>query len=61
GAVDDKAIARLAGGLTEAAAGRRLFELAAACRQAGVDPETALRKECDRVMRDVEARVQTRA
>lgn len=59
-AVDAAAVARAADGLTEAAAGRRLFELAAACRQAGIDPEMALRKECDRVMRDVESRVQSR-
>lgn len=61
GSVDGPGIARRAAGLTEAAAGRQLFELAAACRAAGVDPEMALRKECDRVMRDVESRVQSRA
>lgn len=61
GAVDFEAIKRHANGLTEAAAGRQLFELAAACRLAGIDPEMALRKECARVMRDVEARVQSRA
>lgn len=59
-AVDPAAIAGLAAGLTEADAGRRLFELAAACRRAGIDPEMALRKECDRVMRDVEGLVQSR-
>lgn len=41
----------------EDAAGRALFELAAACRKAGIDPEMALRRECDRVMRAVEAKV----
>ncbi len=61
GAMDRPGIARKAAGLTEADAGRQLFELAAACRQAGIDPETALRQECNRVMRDVEARVQSRA
>lgn len=60
GAVDTAAIDRHANGLTESVAGRKLFELAAACRQAGIDPEMALRKECDRVMRDVEIRVQSR-
>ena len=60
GAVDASKITRQADGLTEAEAGRRLFELAAACRQAGIDSEMALRKECDRVMRDVEVRVQSR-
>lgn len=61
GMVDDAAIAREAAGLTEADAGRVLFELAAACRKAGIDPEAALRQECNRVMRDVENRVQSRA
>lgn len=49
-------IARLASELTEETAGRRLFELAAACRLGGLDPEAALRKECDRVMAEVEAK-----
>lgn len=57
GIVDGAAIARRADALTEAEAGRTLYELAAACRRRGVDPETALRRECDRVMRAVEARV----
>ncbi|AOS45910.1 Nucleoside triphosphate pyrophosphohydrolase/pyrophosphatase MazG [Lacunisphaera limnophila] len=48
-------------GLTEAEAGRQLFALAAACRRAGVDPEMALRQECNRVMHDVEIRVLSRA
>ena len=61
GVVDQAQVTQLASGLTEASAGRQLFELAAACRQAGIDPETALRKECDRVMRDVETSVQSRA
>jgi XTP/dITP diphosphohydrolase/tetrapyrrole methylase family protein/MazG family protein len=61
GAIDGGKVAALAAGLTEAAAGRQLFELAAACRQRGLDPEAALRKECDRVMHDVEARIQARA
>ncbi len=57
GAVDRGRIAQLAAGLREETAGRQLYELAAACRQAGIDPEMALRKECDRVMREVEAKV----
>lgn len=59
--VDGARVAALAAGLTEAAAGRQLYELAAACRARGLDPESALRKECDRVMHDVEARHQARA
>lgn len=57
GIVDSAAISVRAAGLDEAAAGRALFELAAACRLAGIDPEMALRRECDRVMRAVEDRV----
>lgn len=57
GIVDEVAVARRAQTLTEAEAGRALFELAAACRRAGIDPETALRRECDRVRQAVEARV----
>jgi XTP/dITP diphosphohydrolase/tetrapyrrole methylase family protein/MazG family protein len=47
---DEAAVATRARGLDEVAAGRALFELAAACRQAGLDPETALRKHCARVI-----------
>ncbi len=61
GVLNGPRIAHMAETLDEAAAGRRLFELAAACRQRGIDPETALRKETDRVMRDVEALVTARA
>jgi XTP/dITP diphosphohydrolase/tetrapyrrole methylase family protein/MazG family protein len=49
----------LGGKLTEAEAGRRLFELAAACRANGIDPESALRLEAARVMREVEAKMTT--
>ncbi len=58
--IDQSQVAQLANGLKEESAGRLLFELTAACRQAGIDPESALRKECDRVMRDVETNVQSR-
>lgn len=57
GVVAEPEIAALADGLDEAAAGRKLFALAAACRRRGVDPELALRRECDRVRRGVEAQV----
>jgi MazG family protein len=57
GSVDEQGISQLADRLTEAEAGRRLFELAAACRKAGIDPEAALRQECNRVMREVETKV----
>jgi MazG family protein len=53
--VDGPRVSQIAAGLTEETAGRLLFELAAACRLRGLDPETALRKETGRVMREVEA------
>ncbi len=58
--IDLPHIETLSRNLTSEAAGQLLFGLAAACRRAGIDPEAALRKECDRVMRDVELRVQAR-
>lgn len=59
GAVNAARIARLANELSAESAGRRLYELAAACRLRGLDPEAVLRRECDRVMREVEARVES--
>lgn len=44
GLVDETRVAGLAAGLDEETAGRELFALVAACRQAGVDPESALRR-----------------
>lgn len=37
-------VAQTTHGLTEAAAGQQLFELIAACRDAGIDPDSALRR-----------------
>ncbi len=56
GLIEEARVAQLAEGLAEAEAGRRLFELAAACRKAGIDPESALRRETARVMQTVEQR-----
>lgn len=47
---DEAAVMQLASGLDEATAGRRLFEIAAACRRAGIDPESALRRHTARVI-----------
>jgi len=58
--VDQPHIETLARNLTADAAGQLLFGLVAACQRAGIDPEAALRHECERVMRDVELRVQAR-
>lgn len=47
--VDRAAVAARADGLTEAVAGQKLFELIAACRDAGIDPDSALRRFVDGV------------
>ncbi len=47
---NETAVTDLAAGLDETTAGRRLFELAAACRHAGLDPESALRRHVARVV-----------
>lgn len=46
--------------LVEDEAGRRLFELAAACREAGIDPESALRRYSNEICRDVEDQIETK-
>jgi hypothetical protein len=43
--------------LDEVELGRRLFELTAAARAKGLDPEGALRLHAGKVMREVEAHV----
>ena len=48
--VDEAAIAAQATGLTEHAAGHKLFELVAACRDAGIDPDSALRRHTSQVV-----------
>ncbi len=57
GVVNQAAVTDVAMGLTEAELGRRLFELCAAARRAGLDAEGALRLEASRVMRAVETKV----
>ena len=57
GAADAANISRLGSGLTEAELGRQLFELAAAARAKGLDPEGALRLHAGGVMRQVERNV----
>ena len=56
GLVDRRRVRRLESGLTPESLGRRLFELAAAARAQGLDPEGALRLETARVMAAVEQR-----
>lgn len=55
GAVDAVRIQTLAAELNDASLGRALFELCAAARERGLDPEGALRHENARVMHAVEA------
>jgi len=57
GVVDTEQIAALGRHLDEDTLGRMLFEITAAARARGLDPEGALRKETDRVARTVEAKV----
>jgi XTP/dITP diphosphohydrolase/tetrapyrrole methylase family protein/MazG family protein len=58
GAVDSARVAGLAATLDDEALGRALFELAAAARAKGLDPEGALRRRATQVMSDVEKHVQ---
>jgi MazG family protein len=58
---DAEAVASLSNGLTEEDAGRRLWEITAACRRAGIDPESALRRESDRIRQEVSCRVSEQA
>ncbi len=55
GAVNLAEIRQLEGELDEATLGRRLFELTAAARAKGLDPEGALRLHATAVMRQIEA------
>jgi XTP/dITP diphosphohydrolase/tetrapyrrole methylase family protein/MazG family protein len=57
GVVDRPAVARRAEGLDAEQLGRQLFELVAAARARGLDPEGSLRRHTDAVMAAVEVRV----
>ena len=57
GIVDTDQVRALGGHLDEAALGRMLFEITAAARAKGLDPEGALRKETDRVIGAIERRI----
>ena len=54
GAVDRRRATNLAKNLTQASLGRHLFELAAAAASRRLDPEEALRRHADKVVRRVE-------
>ena len=55
-AVDLPYIKSLKDGLTEQTAGRMLFEITAACRRAGIDPESAVRRHANHIIEHVNAR-----
>lgn len=55
GIVDTDAVQRQVETMDAESLGQQLFELAAACRRRGLNPEDALRIEADRVMRAVDA------
>jgi XTP/dITP diphosphohydrolase/tetrapyrrole methylase family protein/MazG family protein len=57
GIVDAAQVKALGRQLDEATLGRMLFELTAAAREKGFDPEGALRLHATKVMRDLETRV----
>lgn len=57
GVVDVAQVKALAGQFDETSLGRKLFELAAAARECGLDPEGALRRHTKQVMRGVESGV----
>ncbi len=52
--VDQDAIDSLANELDEEAAGKLLFDLVAACRLKGIDPESAVRRHARRVQEETE-------
>ena len=52
--VDVSAVEAQSKGLTETSAGRQLFALVAACRDAGIDPDSALRRHTAGVVAEAE-------
>jgi XTP/dITP diphosphohydrolase/tetrapyrrole methylase family protein/MazG family protein len=58
GSVDAAQVGALGRQLDAATLGRMLFEITAAARARGLDPEGALRQHAEKVMRDVEASLQ---
>ena len=52
---DDDALSSKAKNLSEADAGKQLFEIAAACRIKGIDPESALRRYTQAIVDELEA------
>ena len=57
GVIDQQAIVEKSTALTEEEAGKQIFDLVAGCREAGIDPEAALRRYVGTVQSDIEAKV----
>lgn len=57
--VDVPTIASLKENLTEDLAGQKLFEIIAACRDAGIDPDSALRRHTAKVVETAETNVRS--
>ena len=57
--VDAPTVAATASDLTESSAGKKLFELVAACRDAGIDPDSALRRHTAQVVQTAEQNAKT--
>ena len=54
--VNEQAVATQAEQISEASVGKALFEIAAACRIAGIDPESALRRYANQIVEKIEDR-----
>jgi XTP/dITP diphosphohydrolase/tetrapyrrole methylase family protein/MazG family protein len=52
--IDQAAIETVSDTLDEATLGKQLFEIAAACRAKGIDPESALRRYTQKVVDSLE-------
>lgn len=61
GLIDADALDQLREGLDETKAGKMLFELAAACNQLGIDPESALRRHAGKIVEEIEKRHEQKA
>jgi XTP/dITP diphosphohydrolase/tetrapyrrole methylase family protein/MazG family protein len=57
--VDTKSVESLRKNLTEEQAGQKLFEMIAACRDSGIDPDSALRRHTAKVVATAEKNVRS--
>jgi XTP/dITP diphosphohydrolase/tetrapyrrole methylase family protein/MazG family protein len=53
---DPEGVDSLAEGLEESEAGEFLYQFVCACQQAGIDPESALRKHTSKLVREIEGK-----